>query len=185
MTKEEAISEWIFRSNHIKKWLDEHGEEPSIRHYVELIDMAIDALKITQDTQESTQDLISRQDAIDGFYNVKVNAEDCTEYDIGYNDGIDYAISKLSAMPSAEPKEKRTLTEEDYHYCEDCNACEVCSWYPHYGCEFKIAEPKTGKWVRHELWDAPWYTCSECDFHGRNDYKFCPNCGARMRGEEE
>ena len=44
MTREEAISDWTFRSNHIKKWLDEHGEEPSIRHYVELIDMAIEAL---------------------------------------------------------------------------------------------------------------------------------------------
>ena len=44
MTREEAIHEWTFRSNHIKKWLDEYGEEPSIRHYVELIDMAIEAL---------------------------------------------------------------------------------------------------------------------------------------------
>ena len=44
MTREEAISEWTFRSNHIKKWIDEYGEEPSIRHYVELIDMAIEAL---------------------------------------------------------------------------------------------------------------------------------------------
>ena len=45
MTREEAISEWTFRSNHIKKWLEEYGEEPSIRHYVELIDMAIEALQ--------------------------------------------------------------------------------------------------------------------------------------------
>ena len=44
MTREEAISEWTFRSNYIKKWLDKYGEEPSIRHYVELIDMAIEAL---------------------------------------------------------------------------------------------------------------------------------------------
>lgn len=44
MTREEAISEWTFRSNHIKEWLDEYGEEPNIRHYVELIDMAIEAL---------------------------------------------------------------------------------------------------------------------------------------------
>lgn len=44
MTREEAIREWTFRSNYIKKWLDEYGEEPSIRHYVELIDMAIEAL---------------------------------------------------------------------------------------------------------------------------------------------
>lgn len=47
MTREEAINEWTFRSEHIKKWLDEYGEEPSIRRYVELIDMAIDALKQT------------------------------------------------------------------------------------------------------------------------------------------
>ena len=47
-------------------------------------------------------DLISKQAAIDGFYNVKVDETYCTEYDIGYNDGIDYAISKLSVMPSAQ-----------------------------------------------------------------------------------
>lgn len=45
MTREEAISEWTVRRNHIKKWLDENGEEPSLRHYVELTDMAIEALQ--------------------------------------------------------------------------------------------------------------------------------------------
>ena len=70
----------------------------------EAFDMAIDALKYLEAMkgERAMSDLISRQDAIDGFYNVKVHAEDCTEYDIGYNDGIDYAISKLSVMPSAE-----------------------------------------------------------------------------------
>ena len=53
MTREEAISEWTFRSNHIKKWLDEYGEEPSIRHYVELIDMAIEALSVYTYTEQS------------------------------------------------------------------------------------------------------------------------------------
>jgi len=49
---------------------------------------------------------------------------------------------------------------------------------------YYVETQKTGEWVRHELWDTPWYTCSECDSHGRNDYKFCPNCGARMLGED-
>ncbi len=49
---------------------------------------------------------------------------------------------------------------------------------------YYVETQKTGEWVRHELWDAPWYTCSECDFHGRNDYNFCPNCGARMLRED-
>lgn len=49
-------------------------------------------------------DLINRQTAIDAFDGVKVDEENLTEYDIGYNDGIDYAISRLSVMPSAQPE---------------------------------------------------------------------------------
>ena len=44
MTKEEAISEWTFRSNNIKKWIEECGEKPGLRHYIELIDMTIEIL---------------------------------------------------------------------------------------------------------------------------------------------
>lgn len=47
-------------------------------------------------------DLISRQAAIDAFNGVKVDEGWCTEYDIGYNDGIDFAVSKLSVLPSAQ-----------------------------------------------------------------------------------
>ena len=60
MTREEAISEWTFRSNHIKKWLDEYGEEPSIRHYVELIDMAIEALTEPRGDQISRSRLFNK-----------------------------------------------------------------------------------------------------------------------------
>ena len=45
-------------------------------------------------------DLIDRQAAIDAFDGVKVDEK--TEYDIGYNDGIDFAVSKLSVLPSAQ-----------------------------------------------------------------------------------
>ena len=47
------------------------------------------------------------------------------------------------------------------------------------------AETAQGEWVRHELWGNPWFTCSECNYHGRNDFNYCPNCGADNRGEEE
>ena len=57
-------------------------------------------------------DLIERQAAIDAFDGVKVDEENCTEYDIGYNDGIDFAISKLSVLPSAQPEIIR------------CNSCK-------------------------------------------------------------
>ena len=49
-------------------------------------------------------DLIARQAAIDAFDGVKVDEENCTEYDIGYNDGIDFAVSRLSVLPSAQPE---------------------------------------------------------------------------------
>ena len=51
-------------------------------------------------------DLISRQAAIDALDGVKVDEGWCTEYDIGYNDGIDFAVSKLSVMPSAQPEQR-------------------------------------------------------------------------------
>lgn len=55
--------------------------------------------------------------------------------------------------------------------------------------ELPSAQPKRekGKWIadNHDFW-----VCSNCKFpseaHGANIlYKFCPNCGADMRGEQE
>lgn len=66
MNREDAISEWTFRSDYIKKWLDEYGEEPSIRHYVELIDMAIDAL---------SENKISRSELFNKLATVKAPME--------------------------------------------------------------------------------------------------------------
>ena len=43
--------------------------------------------------------------------------------------------------------------------------------------------PKKGKWIpRIGLKHPDWFTCSECT--GQFDYKwkYCPNCGADMRG---
>lgn len=74
-----------------------------------------------QQSPNNGADLISRADAIGGFYNAKVHEEDCTEYDIGYNDGIDYAISKLSILPSTEAVQgewKQTITRQPY--CSNC-----------------------------------------------------------------
>ena len=49
------------------------------------------------------------------------------------------------------------------------------------------SERKKGKWI----WDDEGYHCSECWFHAHGNtlecmdgtYRFCPNCGADMRGE--
>ena len=49
-----------------------------------------------------TDDLISRAEAIEAFDGTKVGEKNCTEYDSGYNDGIDFALSTLSVLPSAQ-----------------------------------------------------------------------------------
>ena len=77
-------------------------------------------------------DLISRQAAIDAFDGVKVDEGRCTEYDTGYNDGIDFAVSKLSVLPSAQPERKtgRWIPHEDEdgeHYGDKCSECG--EWY--------------------------------------------------------
>lgn len=48
---------------------------------------------------------------------------------------------------------------------------------------------RTGRWI----WDDEGYHCTECFYHAYGntsevmlgDFKFCPNCGCAMEGEEE
>ena len=71
-------------------------------------------------------DNISRQAAIDAFDGVKVDEENCTEYDIGYNDGIDFAISKLSVLPPAQPETATVTigrTKGSVTMWYECDAC--------------------------------------------------------------
>lgn len=58
-----------------------------------------------------------------------------------------------------------------------------------------LSEPKTGKWLAEIGYDGEviYYECQHCGgaftlIDGtpeENNYNYCPNCGAKMRGEEE
>ena len=72
----------------------------------------------------SDSDLISRKAAIDAFDGVKVDEENCTEYDIGYNDGIDFAVSRLSVLPSAQP-----YTDEEIQKMQDIEQAQLDKAY--------------------------------------------------------
>ena len=98
MTKAEAIAM-------LKRIQEPEAWEPQINQAAfEALDMAIEALDCSESPNSS--DTISRQAAIDAFDGVKVDEENCTEYDIGYNDGIDFAVSRLSVLPSAQPEQR-------------------------------------------------------------------------------
>ena len=75
------------------------------------------------------------------------------------------------------------------------NWIEDSDWHAN-GIAYEIkrlptAEPKTGRWEKMEARGRV-YRCNQCgnflDFDGvnvgRGDANFCPNCGARMEGEE-
>ena len=46
-------------------------------------------------------------------------------------------------------------------------------------------EPKRGHWLEAKEEDPCWYRCSECGRLYDLDENYCPNCGARMEGNEE
>lgn len=104
-------------------------------------------------------DLISRQDAIDAIVNTPSEVQNKNIPLVNQYDGAAFRqieiLGILEALPTAEPEWK-------------------------------------GRWV---LWNGPWseyVKCTACGeiynqddlYIGGNDYpKFCPNCGADMRGE--
>ena len=45
-------------------------------------------------------------------------------------------------------------------------------------------EPKRGEWIdRSDGIEGAWNYCSVCGEQAIDLYDFCPNCGARMKGE--
>ena len=46
-------------------------------------------------------------------------------------------------------------------------------------------QPKRGYWLEAKEEDPCWYRCSECGRLYDLDENYCPNCGARMEGDEQ
>jgi hypothetical protein len=45
--------------------------------------------------------------------------------------------------------------------------------------------PKRGEWMRADLPDAMTNKCSLCGYEVWDEYRYCPNCGAKMKGEND
>ena len=128
------------------------------------------------------KDLIERQAAIDAFDGVKVDEENCTEYDIGYNDGIDFAVSRLSVLPSAQPepceyyalcRHGRDENKLRAHlgFCEYCNEDADGFVTP--------IEKNGHAFVRFGMngWEI---SLSAKGWNGSAKIMYCPMCGRRL-----
>lgn len=70
---------------------------------------------------------------------------------------------------------------DNYH--ETCNLAGMID-----AIEALPTAERVGKWVTEirTILGAkiPFYACSECGKNSADEYRYCPNCGARMEGEE-
>ena len=148
----------------------------------EALDIAIEAL-----TQESTQDLISRQDAIRAVFNTSIPFS-ATGRTARQMKGLKRdAVGMIKSLPSANPRTEGVLCALADRTCpfqgKEFAWCLTC---PHISDEDRdlvkrAIEPKTGEWIQDDD-----YICDQCGYHmivGGGAYNYCPNCGADMRGK--
>ena len=151
-------------------------------------------------------DLISRQGAIDAMYKMHMNGKKGVETDLEnlygsakcFSETISDAVEVLEDMPTvAIPHDGEYISKHDVidiikHTRTHIMMAEKVRELP------SVAIPsKVGRWI----WDGNTYRCSCCnhfpwrvnteendeiftDMKRTNAYKFCPNCGADMRGEQ-
>lgn len=127
-------------------------------------------------------DLIRREDAVEALYQALRTTLAGT-----VTDSMSLAIAMANNLPSAEPD-------------EHCGCCEDVHDDLKY-CPNAEQERKKGQWIDEKINSYTSRTyCSECgssapfvyksdDYYGNHAHgetaktKFCPNCGADMRGE--
>lgn len=131
-----------------------------------------ECVKNTHDT-----DLISREEVCEAI----------ERYERHFNTKLETLKDLVAELPNycadRPTRGRKDATEEDYHYCNDCEAVEMCMWYPYDGCIFKIQDRPTGKWVDNGIPDSILSKCSNCGYTaGAFSMNYCPNCGARMKG---
>ena len=75
------------------------------------------------------------------------------------------------------------LKEVSEHYTDKGR-----EWHPHINFMVQAIEElpsaeKRGAWKHRKTWSV--YVCDQCSFENREVSRYCPNCGARMKGESD
>jgi len=166
MTREEAI-------NFGEMFLEVNKDSKNSGTY-EFIKKALKLLK-----QEPCEDCISRQAVLSKIKEVYFSEEWLQfRLDNGSNGQRNFLINYIEQLPPVTPKGV-TITD----FADKCREC---------------GKQKKGKWICvHHLENKITYyswKCSECqhDFSSEeeskvdfDEYKYCPNCGAKMKGKSE
>jgi hypothetical protein len=154
----------------------------------------------------TSKDLIYRQAAIDAIDNANDGLVK-DDYTYGVQSGMEKAKYVIEELPSAQ---QERLTDDDFETIRiHLNACKekLCNQRRWKEAEeyqriidrfmaFASAQPerKKGKWIYSEdEYGIDGYHCDKCGFfvpwdyahkliNYIEDYHYCPNCGADMRG---
>ena len=82
----------------------------------------------------------------------------------------------LIELPSARPRQTCEYWDSESNFCALCRP----SAQP---------ERKKGKWINETAFFYEGWECSACGFDVEGErqppWHFCPNCGAKMRGEQD
>jgi len=130
---------------------------------------------------EEMKDTIYREDAIKA-----INLRARIPHDVVSAQYASMAINAIRSVPPADrpSADKEYLTKLIQEAVYDGEACAKL---------LGLVDRSQGKWVKDENGD---YRCSECggceeqfiygteNWYGRGESKFCPSCGARMKGAD-
>ena len=88
--------------------------------------------------QEPCEDAISRQSVLNALYALCDTGETLKENPWRDNPHIDAVVETIEELPpvnlrSLNPEADREASKA---YCAECDHVEMCSWYPHDGCEW-------------------------------------------------
>jgi len=135
-------------------------------------------------------DLISRQKALDHLRKRLIqtannNVGFVCDAGSTFQDASERVKTWLDEVPSAQP-ELLTVNIDNELTKDECDRLkQVMMDSP---ILLLPSAQRTGRWI----WDDEGYHCTECFYHAYNatgeimtgEYKFCPNCGARMEVQE-
>ena len=91
-------------------------------------------------------DLIDREEAIRAVYDKDIGM--LTQWDIGRNNGIDYAIKQLEKLPSAQPEQRWIPCSERLPETDEFVLVSLSGRYKNIGFEHscEIADYADGEW---------------------------------------